>query len=92
MTEERGILVRASLHRPVTMLMLILTVGVVGFIAYRTIPLQLAPPGIVDNNFTISIPVRDSTPEAVMEEVAIQSLLNKPPEGRDNTIFILGSY
>lgn len=80
MTERSGILVRASLHRPVTVFMLLVTLGVVGVIAYRLIPLQLVPPGITEPNISISIPVPDSTPREVMEEVA------KPAEDLLRTI------
>jgi len=43
---------------------------VVGVIAQRTVPLLLLPPGIVENSISVSVPVPDSTPLEVMEEVA----------------------
>lgn len=69
MSSERNLLLRASIHRPVTVLMLLVTLTVVGAIAYRLIPLQLAPPGITENQITVRIPVPDSTPREVMEQV-----------------------
>ncbi len=62
--------VRASLHRPITVLMLLVSLAVVGFLAYRSIPLQLVPAGIVEQSISVRIPVPDSTPTEVMEEVA----------------------
>ncbi|MFQ5653609.1 MAG: efflux RND transporter permease subunit [Planctomycetota bacterium] len=64
-----GLLIRASLHRPVTVLMLLSTLGVVGLLANRGIPLQLVPSGLTMMHISISIPVPDSTPLEVMEEV-----------------------
>ncbi len=56
-------------HRPVAVLMLLLCLGVVGVLAYRGIPLQLAPPGLVSQHISVDVRVPESTPEEVLEEV-----------------------
>ncbi|MFN0058346.1 MAG: efflux RND transporter permease subunit [Planctomycetota bacterium] len=75
-----GLLLRATLHRPITVLMGLLTLVVLGVIAYRGIPLQLVPPGFTFNSISVRVPVNDSTPEEVMELVA------KPVEEMIRTI------
>ncbi|MEM7262939.1 MAG: efflux RND transporter permease subunit, partial [Planctomycetota bacterium] len=61
---------RLSLHRPVTVLMVLLSLGVVGLLAYRSVPLQLAPDGFTEQNLSVQIPALDSTPQEVMEQIA----------------------
>lgn len=56
--------------RPITVLMFLAAIVVVGVIAQRTVPLLLLPPGFVENSISVSVPVPDSTPLEVMEEVA----------------------
>lgn len=70
MSHESRSLLTASIRRPVTVLMLLLTLGVLGFIAYQRIPIQAVPPGLQDSQISVSIPVPDSTPREVMEQVA----------------------
>ena len=67
---EYGVFIRATILRPVTLLMLFLALLVVGLIAYPRIPMQLMPEGLSFGFCTIYIPVPDATPREVMEEVA----------------------
>ncbi|MGE3166999.1 MAG: efflux RND transporter permease subunit [Planctomycetota bacterium] len=69
MTRERSALLAVAIRRPVTVLMLLLTLGVVGLIAYQRIPIQAMPP-FRDSQVSVSISVPDSTPREVMERVA----------------------
>ncbi len=56
--------------RPIGALMLLLTLAVIGSIAYMRIPLQLVPAGLAFPNIWVDIPIVESTPEEVMERVA----------------------
>ncbi|MEM7168075.1 MAG: efflux RND transporter permease subunit [Planctomycetota bacterium] len=60
----------AAVRRPVTVLMAVLTLIVIGVIAYSRIPLQLTPPGISNPQLTIWIPLTTLSPNEVMEEIA----------------------
>lgn len=66
---RRGIL-GTALSRPTSVLVLLVSILVIGVIAYRSIPLQLVPPGFELGQMSISIPVEESTPREVMEQVA----------------------
>lgn len=67
MTEDvRG---SGAVRRPVTVLMAVLTLLVVGLLAYTRVPLQLMPAGLTQPQLTIWVPLPDSTPTEVMEEV-----------------------
>ena len=59
------------LERPVTVLMLLVSLLVIGVIANARLPRQLFPSGFVAGRISVSIPVIDSTPMEVMERVAI---------------------
>ncbi len=58
-----------SLERPVTVLMLLLSLLVIGAIAFQRIPLKLTPEGITFRSLTVSIPVTESTPDEVLDLV-----------------------
>ena len=60
---------RGWIHRPVGVLMLLVTLGVIGAIAFTRIPLQLFPPGFVDATISLRVPVEESTPEEILEQV-----------------------
>jgi HAE1 family hydrophobic/amphiphilic exporter-1 len=64
------LLIRATIFRPVGVLMLFLALLVVGVIAYPRIPLQLLPDGLSTGQCGVYIPVPDATPREVMEQVA----------------------
>lgn len=67
----RETLLSRLLARPVTVLVLLATLLVVGGIANARIPRQLVPGGIVSPVVSVMIPVPESTPREVMERVAI---------------------
>jgi len=77
---SQGLLVRTTIFRPTGVLMLALAFVVVGVIAYDRIALQLMPDGISFGGCGLYIPVPDSTPREVMEEVV------KPTEDYLRTI------
>ncbi len=60
-----------ALDRPVTVLMLLCSILVIGVIAKLGVPLILFPPGIVAGSISVSVPVPESTPQEVMEQVAV---------------------
>lgn len=61
-----------ALERPTMVLMVLVSILVVGVIAFRSIPLQLVPAGLEggERSISVSIPVPESTPTEVMEQVA----------------------
>ncbi|MCB9834232.1 MAG: efflux RND transporter permease subunit [Planctomycetes bacterium] len=61
--------VRATLRRPVTILMVFCSTVLVGFLATKRIPLELLPRGFVNSNVTIVIPVPNANPIEVEEQV-----------------------
>jgi HAE1 family hydrophobic/amphiphilic exporter-1 len=65
----QGFLIRITIYRPVSILMLALAFAVVGVISYQRIALQLMPDGLSSGGCGIYIPVPDSTPREVMEQV-----------------------
>ena len=65
----RETLLSRLLARPVTVLVLLATLLVVGGIANARIPRQLVPGGIVSPVVSVMIPVPESTPREVMERV-----------------------
>ncbi len=62
-------LVRFTLHRPVTILMLLVATMLVGMIAATGVPLELLPAGFVSPNVSVNIPVPDANPVEVEEQV-----------------------
>ena len=67
---RHSLFIRATVFRPVSLLMLFLAFLVVGLIAYPKIPMQLVPDGLSFGFCTIYIPVPEATPREVMEEIA----------------------
>ncbi len=61
--------VKATLARPVTVLMLFCSTVLIGFLATSRIPLELLPRGFVNSNVTIVIPVPNANPIEVEEQV-----------------------
>lgn len=64
-----------ALERPTMVLMILVSILVVGVIAFQSIPLQLMPGGVESLNegppsLSVRIPVPESTPTEVMEQVA----------------------
>ena len=60
---------RFSLQRPVTVLVLLVTVLVVGVVATIGIPVELIPHGYTNPSLTIFVPWRDSPPREVLEKI-----------------------
>src|SRR5678816_328724 len=61
---------RFSVHRPVTVIMILLTMLVVGFIAYQRIPIALYPDGLEGNQLYISASYPNASPRDVEEKVS----------------------
>ncbi len=77
---EMSPLLRWTLYRPVTVLVVFVAFLVVGVMAYPRIRLELMPNGITTGSVSVWIPVPDATPQEVMEEIT------KPCEDRLRTI------
>ncbi len=56
--------------RPVTVLMLFLTILGTGIMTYGRIPLTFLPSGFVDNSFSVSLPYPGAGPTEVQEQLA----------------------
>jgi HAE1 family hydrophobic/amphiphilic exporter-1 len=69
-SSQQSLFLRATIFRPISLLMLFVAFLVVGLIAYPKIPMQLVPDGLSFGSCTIFIPVPDATPREVMEEIA----------------------
>jgi hydrophobic/amphiphilic exporter-1 (mainly G- bacteria), HAE1 family len=61
---------RFSVSRPVTVAMILLTMLVVGFIAYQRIPIALIPDGLEGNQLYIQCSYPNASPRDVEEKVA----------------------
>lgn len=61
---------RFSVHRPVTVVMILLTMLVVGFIAYSRIPIALYPEGMEGNELYINASYPNASPRDVEEKVS----------------------
>ncbi len=71
---------RFSINRPVTVLMTLLAVLVVGFISFRQIPVELLPQGFIPPFLGVYTPYPNSNPQEVEEQIA------KPIEEQCRTI------
>jgi hydrophobic/amphiphilic exporter-1 (mainly G- bacteria), HAE1 family len=83
MTDERqGWLPRLSVHRPVTVMMILVSMLVVGVIAYIRIPMELFPEGLEENMLIVFVPVPNATPKDVEETVArpIEDIIGTIPK------------
>ncbi len=63
-------LIRSTIFRPVSILMLFIATLVVGAMTYRRVPLQLLPQGLSGGEVGVYIPVPDGTPQENMELIA----------------------
>jgi HAE1 family hydrophobic/amphiphilic exporter-1 len=61
---------RFSVHRPVTVVMILLTMLMVGFIAYQRIPIALYPDGLEGNQLYIQCSYPNASPRDVEEKVS----------------------
>lgn len=64
-------LVRLSLQRPITMIMVFTSAVVLGFVALTRIPLELIPSGFSPPFLSISVPYDDATATDVEEKITI---------------------
>ena len=64
-----GFLPRLSVHRPVTVLMILFSMLVVGVIAYVRIPIELFPEGFEEKSLIVFVPVPNATPKDVEETI-----------------------
>jgi HAE1 family hydrophobic/amphiphilic exporter-1 len=62
-------LVRLSLRRPITMMMVLLSAIVLGFVALVRIPLELIPSGFSPPFLSVSVPYPDATAKDVEEKI-----------------------
>ena len=62
-------IVRLSLRRPITMMMVLLSAIVLGFVALARIPLELIPSGFSPPFMNISVPYPDATAKDVEEKI-----------------------
>lgn len=75
-----SLLPRISINRPVTVLMTLLAMLVVGFIAFNQIPVELLPQGFTPPFLGVWTPYPNSNPQEVEEQIA------KPIEEQCRTI------
>ncbi len=68
--ERGGWLPRLSVTRPVTVMMILFSMLVVGVIAYIRIPIELFPEGFEEKSLIVFVPVPNATPKDVEETVA----------------------
>jgi HAE1 family hydrophobic/amphiphilic exporter-1 len=67
--EGRHTLPRLSVNRPVTVIMSLMAVLVVGSIAYTRIPLELLPQGLEGQWMNVSVPYRNAGPVEVEQKI-----------------------
>ncbi len=63
--QRQGILPRFSVNRPVTVIMILITIVVLGFIAYTRIRIALFPEGLDRKNLVVFVSVPNATPSDV---------------------------
>lgn len=75
-------LIALALQRPVSCVMLLITILVTGAIAYQRIPVQLMPAGFSPPFMGVWIPYRDATPQEVERTIArpVEDMLNTVPK------------
>lgn len=62
-------IVRLALRRPITMMMVLLSAIVLGFVALARIPLELIPSGFSPPFLSVSVPYPDATAKDVEEKI-----------------------
>lgn len=70
MAHRHGFLPRISVTRPVTVVVLLAAILVVGIIAYTRIRIQLMPSGMEDSSLGVGIPYSNATPQEVEQQIA----------------------
>ena len=72
MTKKRDYLLpRLSVDRPVTVVMILTALLVVGYIAYTLIPLNLVPRGRDDKRLWVLIPYPNASPEETERSIVL---------------------
>ncbi len=73
---------RFSVHRPVTVVMILLTMLVVGYIAYTRIPISLHPEGYEGTNLHISVQYSNASPRDIEEKITrkIEDIIGTVPD------------
>ena len=67
---KESLLPRFSVHRPVTVVMTLFAILVVGYIAYTQIATELFPKGFVPPYLGVWIPYREANPKEVEDQIA----------------------
>jgi HAE1 family hydrophobic/amphiphilic exporter-1 len=80
MNEKPSLLARFSIHRPITVVMCLIALLVVGFIAFKQISVELLPAGFQPPFLGIWTPYPNANPQEVEEQIA------KPLEEQIQTI------
>ena len=70
MVHRHGLLPRISVNRPVTVVVLLAGILVVGFIAYTRIRVQLMPSGLEESSLWVGVPYPNATPQEVEQQIA----------------------
>ncbi len=70
MAHRHGLLPRISVTRPVTVVVLLAAILVVGFIAYTRIRIQLFPSGFDNPWLYLNVPYPNSTPQEAEQQIA----------------------
>jgi len=85
---------RFSVHRPVTVVMILLTMLVVGYIAYTRIPIALYPEGYEGTSLHISVQYQNASPRDIEEKITrkIEDIIGTVPDVKRVTSFSSVGY
>ena len=85
---------RFSVHRPVTVVMILLTILVVGFIAYTRIPIALYPEGYEGTTLHISVQYSNASPRDIEEKITrkIEDIIGTVPDVKRVTSYSSVGY
>ncbi len=67
--EKSSLLPRFAINRPVTVIMILCAMLVVGFIAFKQTPTELMPSGFTPNFLFVSAPYSNSNPQEIEEQI-----------------------
>ncbi len=77
---KEAMLPKFSLNRPVTVLMILIAILVIGLMAYYRIPIDLLPSGFNPPYLSVYVPYIDANPKEIEEQIV------KPMEGELKTV------
>ena len=85
---------RFSVTRPVTVLMILLAISVVGYIAYTRIPLALYPEGYESKQLHVSVSYPNASPRDIEEKITrkIEDIIGTVPDVRRVTSYASTGY